>query len=243
MTQLAGPTTHMSKNGWAFTLPKPRVSAKEPHRLRVAAWLDDEFCPVEPECVDLMKRNVVDRLRDAGASVDLDARPKGFTFQRSHKAYETILEADMGLVSGIKYTTWFHAQLRRNFIKNRWRDFFQEFDILICPVAPTTAFEHDHSPRSERTLTIDGTSRDYWQALTRWAGLVILADLPSTVVPIGQDSKGMPCGIQIVGAHYQDLQTIEVGALLEGLGSGYVPPKGYDEDETGLGSLSLSSKL
>eukprot|EP00940_MAST-03C_sp_MAST-3C-sp2_P003416 g3416.t1 len=228
MRLIAMPDPAAARNGWQFSLPEARIPArKEPHRLRIAAWLDDDFCPVDSEVVRAMK-NAVSKLRDVGASVDMNARPDRVTFKRSHEAYEIILGADMGSVKGLEYTKWFHAQLRRNFIKNRWKDFFERYDVLLCPVAPMTAFEHDHGPRSKRMLTINGESRNYWQAGTRWAGLIILADLPSTVVPVGVDSSGMPIGIQIVGAHWQDLQTIEVGRLFESLGMRYIPPKGLD---------------
>ncbi len=46
----------------------------------------------------------------------------------------------------------------------------------------------------------------------------------------------MPFGMQIVSDRYKDLQTIEVGKMLENLGFKYNPPSGY-EDDTSMAKL------
>mmetsp|Transcript_82605 Transcript_82605/g.176964 ORF Transcript_82605/g.176964 Transcript_82605/m.176964 type:complete len:101 (-) Transcript_82605:51-353(-) len=99
-----------------------------------------------------------------------------------------------------------------------------------------TAFKHDHRNLMDRTIRINGAERDYI-SLISWAGLIIFADLPSTVVPIGRDSSGMPCGMQLVSNHWQDLQTIEVGKMLERLGFGFTPPDAFNNQSPMLSKL------
>merc|ERR1712113_1133398 len=114
-------------------------------------------------------------------------------------------------------------------IKQLWIEFFGKFDVLLCPIMPCTAFPHDHTSYAKRTLKINGDTVSYVKALLPWAGLIIFSDLPSTVVPIGRDSKNLPFGMQIVAAPWQDLQCIEVGKMLERLGFRFEPPPAYGQ--------------
>ena len=34
--------------------------------------------------------------------------------------------------------------MKRQGYKESWAEFFEEWDVLLCPVMPTAAFEHDH---------------------------------------------------------------------------------------------------
>jgi Asp-tRNA(Asn)/Glu-tRNA(Gln) amidotransferase A subunit family amidase len=35
-------------------------------------------------------------------------------------------------------------EVKRQGYKESWAEFFEEWDVLLCPVMPTAAFEHDH---------------------------------------------------------------------------------------------------
>jgi hypothetical protein len=50
-------------------------------------------------------------------------------------------------------------------------------------VTPTTAFPHDHSPRWERCIDIDGQSVSYGDQAA-WLGIASLNGFPATVAPI-----------------------------------------------------------
>ena len=43
----------------------------------------------------------------------------------------------------------------------RWHEFFQDFDVLICPPAPSAAFPHKTEPFPERTLRVNGKELPY----------------------------------------------------------------------------------
>jgi amidase len=86
------------------------------------------------------------------------------------------------------------------------------------------AFPHDHHGTiGDRSVVINGRSRHQIDALT-WTGLVGTVYLPSTVVPVGLTSVGLPVGVQVVGPYLEDRTSLFVGARLAELTGGYVPP-------------------
>ena len=89
----------------------------------------------------------------------------------------------------------------------------------MCPVTPTAAIKIDETGglggQGDRKITVNGKETPYL-VQNRWCGICIIADLPVTVVPIGTiPSSGLPCGVAIVAREWQDLQSIEVGRMLE----------------------------
>ena len=72
-------------------------------------------------------------------------------------------------------------------------------------------------------MEIDGQAHPYY-CQTFWAGLTSVAHLPSTVIPAGTASDGLPVGLQIVGPAWSDLRTIGLAQRLEGMGFGFTPP-------------------
>jgi Asp-tRNA(Asn)/Glu-tRNA(Gln) amidotransferase A subunit family amidase len=101
---------------------------------------------------------------------------------------------------------------------------FGEWDILICPQMPTTAFPHDQSmPMTARTIRIDNADHPYFQQIY-WAGLTTVAYLPSTVFPTGPSREGLPIGLQAVAAEFADHTCIDFARLLARETGGFVPP-------------------
>lgn len=105
---------------------------------------------------------------------------------------------------------------------------FSGADVLLTPVAPVTAIEHDHSnPMFRRTIRVNGQPRPYTDKMN-WIGLATLLGLPATSAPVGVDSQGLPVNVQIIGAPGQDLTTIGFAHLLEQAGlSAFRVPQGY----------------
>jgi amidase len=114
-------------------------------------------------------------------------------------------------------------------MRRRWADFFQHYDILLCPVTNTLPFPHDHSnPIHARQLTINGEGTPYTDIL-KWVGLIGVVYLPSTVIPLGRTSGGLPVGVQIVGPYLEDMTCLEFARELDRLTEGFVAPPGYQE--------------
>ena len=69
-------------------------------------------------------------------------------------------------------------------LRAQWRGFFGEFDALICPVMPTPAYPHDHSPDQEqRRIAVDGREINYVDQLC-WPGVATCPGLPATATPL-----------------------------------------------------------
>ena len=110
-----------------------------------------------------------------------------------------------------------------------WAEWFTRFDVLLCPVMPMAAFPHDHRGTiNDRVVSINGQPRNQAETLA-WTGLVGVVYLPSTVVPVGRTSEGLPVGIQVVGPYLEDRTALFVAARLAELTGGYVAAAGQPE--------------
>ena len=59
-----------------------------------------------------------------------------------------------------------------------------------------------------------------------YTALLNVMQVPSTQVPLGLSTRGLPLGVQVAGAHGQDHLTIAVAQELERAFGGWVPPAG-----------------
>ena len=113
---------------------------------------------------------------------------------------------------------------KREHIRAAWADFFQQYDVLLCPCAHVTAFPHDHEPDMHaRTHTVNGEQRPYLDILS-WSGLTLNAHLPVTAVPIGLSSEGMPIGVQVVADYLEDKTALAAAKMLEQHHRAFTPP-------------------
>ncbi|GHC38792.1 amidase [Streptomyces cinnamoneus] len=128
-----------------------------------------------------------------------------------------------GVVSS--HREWIGVNDRRELHRHRWRQFFAEFDAVVCPITPTPAFPHDHTPDPvERRLDIDGVEYPYFDQLV-WAGLPTMPGLPATAVPAGRSPEGLPVGVQLIGPMFEDRTPLRLAELLEQKIGGFQAPK------------------
>ena len=79
-------------------------------------------------------------------------------------------------------------------MRDRWSQFFDRFDALLCPVSPVPAIPHDHDPDMVgRRVVINGEPREYWDQV-RWIAAASACHLPATSVPVGLTQSGLPVG-------------------------------------------------
>lgn len=211
MDILAGPQP-LQASAWQLNMPRP--TQKKLSDFRVAMWIEDDKCPVDRETV-MAADNVASALRQAGATVSVDARPD-INVERSHVTYMTLMHSIMGasvepelfeksqrkageLASDDRSDTalttrgmvalhkeWLQANNFRERLRYQWQAFFKQWDVLICPQMATAAFKHDHSDSfSGRTIDVDGVERPYFEQVF-WSGLITTPYLPSTVFPAGR---------------------------------------------------------
>ena len=217
-------------------------------------WADDPFCPVDRTVRDAVLR-AADAFQAAGATVDHEARPE-FAPSEADEVYMGLLQSALSArhdeeefrknlarveriggdddsprarrlrAGAMHHREWILVNERRTRLRWAWREFFDGFDVLLCPIACVPAFPHDQQRDMDaRRITVNGESRPYWDQLF-WAGLTCVALLPATVAPAAPD--GLPIGVQIVGPEGGDHVTIEVARQLGELIGGFRPPPGYD---------------
>ena len=129
-----------------------------------------------------------------------------------------------GLV--LSHRDWLEADHARELHRRGWRELFSEFDAVVCPISPTPAFPHDHTPDPlERQIDIDGVGHPYFDQLV-WAGLATMPGLPATAAPAGRSSGGLPVGVQIIGPMFEDRTPLRLAELLEQRIGGFQVPIG-----------------
>ncbi|MFE0252249.1 amidase [Streptomyces sp. NPDC059010] len=120
---------------------------------------------------------------------------------------------------------WIEANSRRELHRHQWRQFFAEYDAVVCPITPTPAFPHDHNPDPrERRIDIDGVEYPYFDQLV-WAGLATMPGLPATAIPAGRSPEGLPVGVQLIGPMYEDRTPLRLAELLEQKIGGFQAPE------------------
>jgi amidase len=239
---------------WRLELPRP--APRELSELRIALWPTDPIAPVATEVADRVQQ-VGDLLARLGARVSDTARPAfdpaasaaiylhmlngvlsaGFPDEVYARLQEqaAALEADdrslaaLSLRSAVQsHRDWVRQNHQRSRLRLAWRDFFRDFDLLVCPIMPTAAFPHDHSKIEERRIRVDGSEQPYLQQLF-WAGLVTVAYLPSTAFPTGLSREGLPIGLQAVGAEFADHTCIQFARWMANEIGGFATPPGYGD--------------
>ena len=99
-------------------------------------------------------------------------------------------------VDGVTMThrRWLQLNNERHQMRLKFNAFFEDYDILLCPVAASAAFPHDHEhegKRWRRRITINNKRVPPTDQLF-WAGFSGLVYLPSTVGPAGITASGLP---------------------------------------------------
>jgi amidase len=230
---LAGPD-RWNAPAWRLDLPPARAESLAD--LRIAAWLDDAYCPVDASTRRVLGA-LIGSIEDAGGRVDTEARP-GFTLEKADTVFKHLLFAalsgeysyaqveELAQLAGpdplsrarraaaMRHREWLAHNERRLQMRERWREFFERFDVILLPVQPRGAIPHDHSePQWARTVEIDGDERPYLD-LFGWTGPAGAGMLPATVVPAGLGDDGLPIGVQIVGPYLHDRTTLHAARLI-----------------------------
>jgi len=234
---------------WKVKLPKART--KKIKELKIAVWPDEPYAEADNEITNLIKDTAKD-LKHAGAKVETVDLPISFeeidkiyslllnplmlagspkeTFETLAKLNESLDPNDMSELakvargSVLKHADWVLVNAMRQNMRQKWREFFNKFDVILCPTCITPAFKHNHNPVHERKLTINGKDDEYLRA-TLWAGPAVSAGLPSTNVPIGMSSNNLPISMQITGPYLEDKTCLEVAKVVRNIRGGFkIPP-------------------
>ncbi|MCB9654786.1 MAG: amidase [Deltaproteobacteria bacterium] len=142
----------------------------------------------------------------------VSGRTKGIPMQRR------ILDP----ISVPKYMEALEAQSRQI---DAIESFLTSFDVWIVPTSATVAFNH-HRPTTQygtfnvydEPLVIGGAKVPYYVATQSYTTLFNLTENPVVAMPIDQTQAGLPIGVQVVGARYDDLRLLKRAKLLDQFG-------------------------
>ncbi len=226
-------------------------SGKQPSEYRIA-WTD-RWPGYEPgkEILNLI-RNFTEQLRQNGFQVEM-AAPDESLHERSLAVYKKlslqlilqdvpvffkplmINSLKRGFLKGIGSVQW---KLRDSFldyselmgqkarITEEWEGFFEDFDLLICPMGYGPAY-----PRSKTgtPFSLNGTAMPYLNYVWPYTACFNASGHPAMNIPLGMNDLGLPVGVQLVGPYWSEPGMLRFAKLVSGLFSGFVPPVRYQK--------------
>lgn len=204
--------------------------------LRIAYSRDLGFVENDPE-VERLVTEAVHVLEKAGAIVE-EVDP-GFDdpVEDFHVLWFTgaakVLEAfgpdamdhvDPGLRAGIERyghasaLDYLGATATRMDLGVRMGEFHQQYDLLVTPTMPITAFDHSRQAP-------EGWHSDLWTSWTPFTYPFNMTQQPAASVPCGVAENGLPVGLQFVAARTQDHMVLQAARAYEKLaGEEFIRP-------------------
>ncbi|MEV6618960.1 amidase [Streptomyces sp. NPDC051051] len=103
------------------------------------------------------------------------------------------------------------AQRARTLMRDEWARILKEVDVIAAPAVPMAAV-----PSGQETVTWpDGTVESVSDAYVRLSSPANITGVPALSVPVGQDTAGMPIGMQLLGRPFAERTLLLVGHAYE----------------------------
>ncbi|WP_017663062.1 AtzE family amidohydrolase [Baaleninema simplex] len=131
---------------------------------------------------------------------------------------------DRFLAGALIPANWYlQAQRFRTWYRDRLRELFQHVDVLLAPSTPCVA-----PHLGQKTMVLDGRDILVRPHLGLFTQPISFAGLPVLNVPVRRPT-GLPLGVQLIAAPYNEIFLFRVAAFLEGRKSiAAVAPSGND---------------
>jgi aspartyl-tRNA(Asn)/glutamyl-tRNA(Gln) amidotransferase subunit A len=120
--------------------------------------------------------------------------------------------------AGFSLMAYLDASAQRSRLAIQMDQFHERFDLLLTPTVPIAAFEAGREVPG-------GWPSPRWPTWTPFTYPFNLTQQPALSVPCGFTRDGLPIGLQIVGAKYQDALVLRAGAAFERATVGFQPPR------------------
>lgn len=129
------------------------------------------------------------------------SRTQGF----GHEVKKRIMLGTFVLSADYYDAFYTKAQRVRRLIKEKTEELLQDYDFLILPTTPTTAFplgSNDTSPLAMYLADIFTVQAS-------------LAGVPAISIPVGHDSNGLPIGLQIITRPFEEAQLFAFSKVVD----------------------------
>jgi len=129
------------------------------------------------------------------------SRDEGFMTENKRR----IMIGSYVLSSGFFDAYYLQAQKARTLLINQFNELFSKYDMLIGPVAPSTAFKLGENTSDPIKMYLE-------DVMTVPASL---AGLPAISVPAGHSESGLPIGVQLIGPRQSDANLLALARSME----------------------------
>jgi len=127
---------------------------------------------------------------DSLADVYLSSRSEGFGIEVKRR----IMLGSFVLSAGY-YDAYYHKALQaRGLIRNAFNQAFDKYDVLLSPVAPTTAYKLGENITDPLKMYLGDI----------YTVSVNLAGFPAAALPCGFDRNKLPVGMQLIGKEFSE---------------------------------------
>lgn len=116
-----------------------------------------------------------------------------------------ILLGTYALSSGYYDAYYKKAQQVRGLIRKEFSDLFKTYDLILSPVAPTTAWKLGEKSKDPLEMYMEDI----------YTVPINIAGVPAISVPCGKDSAGMPIGMQLIGKPFDEKTLIRAAFAFE----------------------------
>jgi aspartyl-tRNA(Asn)/glutamyl-tRNA(Gln) amidotransferase subunit A len=120
-----------------------------------------------------------------------------------------IMLGTFALSAGYYDAYYLKAQKVRTLIRRDFEKAFETCDVIVTPVAPTTAFKIGEKMDDPLTMYLSDI----------FTISVNLAGLPAMSIPCGYDSVGLPIGMQLIGPPFSEETILRAGDAYERSGA------------------------
>lgn len=118
---------------------------------------------------------------------------------------------------------YFEALQRRDQHIIAWEQFFDAWDVLICPASVVTAFPHCETGTS---LLVDGQEVAY-RTITAHCKPFNYTGHPALVIPYKLGRDGLPIGVQIASKRWSESRLLSIAKAISTIIGPFQRPPGY----------------
>lgn len=232
--------------------PLPLTQERPGGALRIALWEDFDGTPVCPRTRSALDK-MAEKLNAAGHRVTRTA-PPDFDVRAAWQVFGMIAGPEVGLgmpawqrhllrrlrfflprdqliaravAAGFDFDMRRYNQALncREALIRSLESFLDQWDVVLCPVAPSVPYPGQPMPlhKPPPRIAVGARTLPYFEATVPMAIPFSVTGSPVVVLPIGVED-GLPVGVQVIGKRWQEESLLGMSARLEKVLGGFVPP-------------------